>query len=137
MAEWALPCLSCGAELRNVEIGVDNQPMDGIYATTPGNYGSRVWDSINGEFLEFNICDDCLVLAGNRGRVWVARTQKPVTYEGVLVGWATADYRPVPWRPGMEQLSDALAIDEDDFENPPPGVTLTTTPLFYRLRDIL
>lgn len=69
MAKNALPCVVCGRTLRNVMDETDNQPSDGVVCQTRGNYGSTVFDSFNGEKLEFNLCDPCLVKADEQGRI--------------------------------------------------------------------
>lgn len=97
MARDALPCIVCDKPLRNVFIEAGNQPRDGVCVQTRGNYGSAVWDSFDGEFLEFNICDDCLVKAGEKGQVWAARTKRPIVNDDGDREWVDAPYRPVPW----------------------------------------
>jgi hypothetical protein len=54
-----LPCLICGKELEPA-FKDGRQPYGAVMCSTPGNYGSTVFDSINGTQLEFNICDECL-----------------------------------------------------------------------------
>jgi len=126
MSEYALPCIICGTPLRNALRGdVDNQPLDGVCCLTHGNYGSTVFDSFNGEFLEFNICDPCLVGAGAEGRVWIARERRPVTTEGILIGNERVPYLPVPWREGMAPDRDILDLDSDELDNPPSTIHLT------------
>ena len=117
MSEYALPCIVCGKKLKNVFAG-SNQPSDGIVVMTTGNYGSTVWDSMNGEFLEFNVCDPCLREAAEHRRILVARTQKPVNYGGFRVGSTKTPYRPVEWTPGMEPLDNGIEIDDDDLDDP-------------------
>lgn len=112
MAEYALPCLVCGRALKNVQEDVDNQPDAGIYLTSQGNYGSTVWDPMDGLFLEFALCDECLRTAGEQGRVYTARTERPVQVEGFgLIGYVAATYRPVPWRAGLPGYDDAYIYD--------------------------
>lgn len=65
----ALPCLVCGAQLQRVIDNSEVQPSDGVMLSTYGNYGSTVFDPMNGNCLYFNLCDDCLVKAGDQGRV--------------------------------------------------------------------
>lgn len=115
MAEYALPCIVCKKTLRNALNDVENQPENGVAAQTSGNYGSTVWDSFSGEFLEFNVCDDCLRAAGEAGLVNVGVNQKPLNYEGFRVGWVDVPYIPVPWTPGMDQwVRDDVRIWADD-----------------------
>lgn len=78
----ALSCIVCHKALVNEIDLADNQPRDGVVCNTHGNYGSRVYDSLNAnEYLEFNVCDDCLVKASNRGEiVHVTRTTLPPVF---------------------------------------------------------
>ncbi len=64
-----LPCFKCGKSLPHVFEGVTrppgleaggNQPYGGTEFRTQGHYGSTFWDSLDGEELVLNICDDCL-----------------------------------------------------------------------------
>lgn len=58
----SLPCIVCEKSLDNVfsEHSSTNQPSDGIACETFGHYGTTVFDPMDGSFLEFNICDDCV-----------------------------------------------------------------------------
>lgn len=59
-ADAYLPCLVCGRTLRNAWDGADNQPSEGTEFRTYGHYGSTFWDSMHGEQLVLNVCDNCL-----------------------------------------------------------------------------
>jgi hypothetical protein len=108
MSIEALPCIICGDTLKNVWEDAENQPSDGVACTTNGNYGSTVYDSIlNGEFLEFNICDPCLVKAGEQGRIYTARTRRAVDLEEWgIIGSVSAPYVPVLWHQGLPGMED-------------------------------
>lgn len=72
----ALPCIICHKPLEKVYRGdqdVGNHPDDGVACTTHGNYGSTVFDSLNGSYLEFNICDPCLLDAAKFNRIAIGR----------------------------------------------------------------
>lgn len=126
MSVEALPCIVCGKRLVNVFEDAENQPHGGLAITTHGTYGSTIFDPMDGNFLEFNLCDECLVEAGERGRVYTARTSKPVVLEGsLMVGAADADYRPVPWKRGTPLLTDVYPIGIEDLDDLPDGVRLT------------
>ena len=115
MSEYGLPCIVCKTPLRNALNDVDNQPEDGVAAQTHGNYGSTVWDSFHGEYLEFNVCDECLRAAGEAGLVHVAVDKQPLNYEGFRVGYVDVTCFPVPWTPGMEQWTrDDIPLYSDD-----------------------
>jgi hypothetical protein len=63
-----LPCICCGKELEAVMSGEDN-PYRGTVFFSHGNYGSTVFDEIDGTGLEITVCDECLVAAGQKGNV--------------------------------------------------------------------
>ena len=67
MSDTPFPCIVCGKSLKN--FFAPNQPLDGCLFTSRGNYGSSVFDEIDGAKLEINICDDCLCTAQKKG--WV------------------------------------------------------------------
>jgi hypothetical protein len=60
MPEQALTCLCCEKELTPVGETNPHQPYGGIFAVTSGNYGSRVWDELDGRVAVLIVCDDCL-----------------------------------------------------------------------------
>lgn len=76
-----LPCFKCSEDLRPVFEGSGvNQPYKGVCFFTHGQYGSTVFDEMDGSKLEINICDRCLIkgradvlhLQGAPGRKWKA-----------------------------------------------------------------
>lgn len=73
-----LPCLVCGATLRNVYDGADNQPSEGTEFRTYGHYGSTFWDSLNGEQLVLNVCDACLKM--HKDRLGQQKRYVPLTH---------------------------------------------------------
>lgn len=112
MSEFAKPCFKCGKELKNVDASCENQPYDGMYFTSPGNYGSAVFDSLDGHRLEIAICDDCMVAAGEQGRVLMGREFRLVRtfLDGqtvpVIVGREKLDRPYVDWRKGLSDYGD-------------------------------
>lgn len=73
----SFPCIICGTKLQACFDYVA-QPDDGVMCSTSGNYGSTVYDPFDGRFLAFNICDECLVIAGQQGRLMESRRSRPV-----------------------------------------------------------
>ena len=84
----ALPCIACGHELKQaIESEDTNQPMRATCFTAGGQYGSTVFDPMNGDYLEINVCDTCLLQrqhrvlhhkAGDRGKkgtIWNPRSE--------------------------------------------------------------
>jgi hypothetical protein len=63
----ALPCIVCGRDL--LSCSRPNQPLDGLSFSTPGHYGTTVFDPMDGSALEINVCDPCLSEAGEKRRV--------------------------------------------------------------------
>lgn len=96
------PCLRCGKELKSVIPGVvredmpswqpENQPSAGTTFKSSGHYGSTVWDPqgvLPHEFLEINICDECMVAAVGEGRILHGR--KPVRVAPKTQLWQPPD----------------------------------------------
>lgn len=60
------PCVSCGRDLEPVfkSPSPDQepyvQPSRAITLTSPGSYGSEVFDPVDESFVMLNICDGCL-----------------------------------------------------------------------------
>lgn len=76
-----LNCIVCNKELEPafpppIE---HNQPYGGTSFTSRGHYGSTVWDPMDGTYLEINICDECLVKAGDEGKVLYVVPKQSVT----------------------------------------------------------
>jgi hypothetical protein len=93
----SFPCVVCGGTLARSDDSYEAQPGDGVMCTTHGNYGSTVYDPMDGSYLSFNVCDKCLVEAGEKGRVMEGRDWKFVqvwTEEfGLLIVGKTKCYR--------------------------------------------
>jgi hypothetical protein len=113
MSIAALPCIICYTPLTNVWQDAENQPNDAVACTTPGNYGSTAYDPVlTAEFLEFNICDPCLIKAGEQNLIYTARTRQPVHLHGIgLIGTVRAPYTPVYWKYGMPGYEDTIVVD--------------------------
>lgn len=131
MTEWALNCVVCGKQLRNVfPDDVENQPNDGVVFTTSGNYGSRIFDSFNGNILELNLCDPCLVEAGAKGRVITTRRAVPVVFEDVGLVGSSEIPEPVyvTWTAGLPEDDSQINLWEEELYDPPKGIELNYTP---------
>jgi hypothetical protein len=71
-------CIACGTELESsVGDSGENQPSDATTFRSYGQYGSTVFDPMDGSFLEINVCDRCLTL--HQDRVLWGRDYKHVT----------------------------------------------------------
>lgn len=121
MTEYALPCVVCGTTLRNVSEGVENQPDGGVAFSSPGHYGSSVFDPMDGCFIELNLCDPCLVEAGEKGRVLLGRRQRPVSFEGFEVGYEELNTPLVQWHRGLPGYSDTCELVEEDLKESLPS----------------
>lgn len=71
-----LSCVCCDKTLRPVHDDEEcPQPEGGVMCTSHGNYGSRVFDPIDGEeVLFFVLCDECLVT--RRESIYLQRTKR-------------------------------------------------------------
>lgn len=120
MTEMALPCIVCGKQLQNEFETATNQPRDGCAFQSHGHYGSTVWDPMDGRFLEFNVCDECLHAAGEDGKVLLGQSHRLVampTEGGVpsVVGSTPVKRELVPWKPGYDESDEQpLTVDSVD-----------------------
>lgn len=72
-----LKCIVCETELQSNGMKQDEEgrdiPVYGTRFTTYGDYGSTVIDSMGAQFIEVNICDNCLRSKGSQGYVLVGK----------------------------------------------------------------
>lgn len=91
-----LPCFKCGKTLINADEESQNQPREGTEFRTYGHYGSTCWDSVDGEELVLNVCDDCL--REHAERVAQHKRFRPVVTTGrLLVGKHWVERPMVPY----------------------------------------
>jgi hypothetical protein len=123
MRSETFPCLICGGRLLRDMEEYEAQPQDGVMCSTSGNYGSTVFDPMNGESILFNICDKCLVRAGEQGRLMITQNSIPVRTDSptsrghsmlTRVGCKYVERAIVPWHRGLRESdeSETLEIDE-------------------------
>jgi hypothetical protein len=67
-----VPCIVCGKQLRDIGSGDQNHANDANSFRAHGQYGSTIFDPLDGSYLEVNICDSCITEAANFGRVLVS-----------------------------------------------------------------
>lgn len=84
MTTVPLPCISCGYPPKAITAG-DRQPLGATTFVSHGHYGSGVFDRMSGQWLEVNVCDDCIRIGARKGRVEVgsppaASAAPPPTY---------------------------------------------------------
>lgn len=109
--EAMLPCFVCGITLRNVFTRSDNQPTRGTEFRTYGAYGSAFWDSLDGEELVLNVCDECL--RAHTERLAQHKRYRPVVVEGVgMVGKHWVD-RPMVAYTGHPDTGDVKIEPEE------------------------
>lgn len=121
MTEFAKRCIVCKIDLRNVDGTSTNQPYEGTTFTSRGHYGSTAFDPMDGSYLEFNICDECLRKRAGEGYVMFGRDRVPVCVssigplDNVLVGWRRVHRELVDWN-GEQDIRDdiTLWIDSED-----------------------
>lgn len=122
-----IPCIICRKVLEEAMPGYsNNQPNDGLMCRTGGNYGSTVFDPVDGTNLYFLICDECMEKAGEDGVVMTGRFQRPVTIEKMgMIGWEKVDNPDVIWNPSMPAYGDECRITIEDLDNLPKNIRLT------------
>jgi hypothetical protein len=124
MSEYALPCIACGAELRNVgwnqAVGgsdSENQPSDGTAFWSTGHYGSTFFDPMDGSQIEITVCDECL--RKHTERVLWRQAAIYLTCCNVQVGreWLP-DRQYVPYNPELPPAHECREIEPEDFGKP-------------------
>ncbi len=122
MGEFALPCIVCRKQLREVQADfTENQPEDGSSFSSRGAYGSTVFDPMDGSHVEVNICDECLVAAGERGDVLSGKNFREVVVVPdeshpraiMTVGRERVNRPLVPWHKGLAGYGDDDLLEVD------------------------
>lgn len=105
MPENALPCIRCDRVLANIDVGSENQPSEGLAFQAYGHYGATAFDPMDGSYLEINVCDECLVAAGERAQVLWGKDRAPAVVDGCVVGTVQLQrpFRLVTWNPELDR----------------------------------
>ena len=85
MTDIPVPCIVCKQALQDIGSGSPNHANDANSFFTRGQYGSRIFDPLDGSWLEVNICDKCLADASRERLVlWSPRGERDglVPWEG-------------------------------------------------------
>lgn len=121
----SFPCLICGMALTRAFDEYEAQPDDAVMGTITGNYGSTVFDPFDGTALAFNVCDECLVKAGEQGRIFAYRAARPVEVDGMgIVGWEKLTPVYVPWTKDLPGFDDRCSLESEDLDNLPDNISL-------------
>jgi hypothetical protein len=83
-----LPCIRCDKLLEPVDPEhMPLQPDCGVMFSASGNYGSEVFDPMDRTHLEINLCDECVIIARDQGRL--LRKRRPSCHhEHEIVEWS-------------------------------------------------
>jgi hypothetical protein len=112
-------CIRCDRSLESVNGGGHNQPNLGTAFTSYGHDGS-MFDPMDGSFLEINICNSCLIEAGNKNQVLAAHIDRNVyipmlcrldngdsrTVYSIIGTINTENYSPVYWNYKLTSLNE-------------------------------
>lgn len=128
------PCIVCGKRLTRVsDTGYENQPNDAIIFRADGNYGSTVFDPFDGTVLEVIICDECIVNAGDDGKVVTYKPRRPVVVHipepedfahiPSFIGWERLDRPAVDWHKDLPDYGedDQLVVELEEVGEPLGG----------------
>lgn len=88
LAMTIMHCLCCNKTLEPVFADSVLQPAEGVVCQTSGNYGSRAFDSFEGEELIFFVCDDCLTTRRERILYRYGRDPFKQDEAPLIVSWA-------------------------------------------------
>jgi hypothetical protein len=127
MSKDAAPCFVCNRPLENVLEDCDNQPDGGTAFQTHGHYGSTAFDPMDGQYLELNICDPCLLERASR-ILW-SRSTRLILCNGKAVGYERLDRPLVPWNKNADSdvEIDVLNVNEEEVGQP-----LSSNVVWYR-----
>ena len=64
-----VPCIVCKKQLEQMDSGSENHADDANEFRAVGQYGSTVFDPMDGSYVAVNVCDGCLKSAGRSGMV--------------------------------------------------------------------
>ena len=110
----SFPCLKCGATLTRSSRDYEGQPNDGIMCQSYGNYGSTVFDPMDGSYLAFNLCDPCVKRAAKQGRLMITRDKVHITTHKLgIVGSMRVDRPYIPWTPKLASDGDSEGLEFD------------------------
>lgn len=121
MSDEALPCVRCDVRLSNVMGDCDNQPIDGTAFTSGGHYGSTFFDPMDGQQIEINICDPCLVVLRDKQAIAWRQAYRDIKCAGVYVGREQLVRPLVPFTEQDEQHLE-MDVDPSDLGKPWPNV---------------
>ena len=110
-----LPCIVCGAHLKNAFPSSDNQPSEGTAFRTSGHYGSTFFDSFDGQQIEINVCDPCLVK--NTEKIGWRRAFRGIECEDTQVGYERLDRPLVPYT-GQDEQEDSMTVEVEQLGRP-------------------
>lgn len=84
-----LPCIVCGKELEDAAPShpTTNQPWEANIFFSYGHYGATAFDEVNGQFLEINVCTECLIENSRRGRILKGTPSPPAPSSPIYSKW--------------------------------------------------
>ena len=124
-----LPCIVCDQPIEGVNNGPDytgNQPYGGTTFMGDGQYGSTIFDPMDGSYLQLNVCDPCL--RKKAAAIKVCRAQRLVTLGRMgIIGCERIPYESKSWDPDDHRPfgEDRRNLDPADLIDLPEGVRLT------------
>ena len=79
-----LSCIVCGFQPETAYHGCNhNQPYKATAFSTTGHYGSTFFDSLSqNEFIEINVCDECLNKAVDKSQILHYNNGQTSIYKG-------------------------------------------------------
>ena len=86
-------CVICGKPIKTSETFVQAATI----FTAHGNFGSTLWDPVPRDdltpYLQITICDKCLTLASQAGRVLLVRPKPPIHQDPEVKVWRGDEFR--------------------------------------------
>ncbi len=136
MKSKSLPCIVCRKKTyRVMEGGHETQPSDAMSFSSPGAYGTTVFDPMDNSELVVVICDECLVKAGKDGIVHLSQPRIAIMsdfpdqehYTPVEVGYYSPERADVVWNPDTEYArQEPLKVEPEEV-----GTVLTRSTVWW------
>src|ERR1044072_5509870 len=109
-----VPCIRCNKPLSNIFDHAENQPYEGTTFQSHGHYGSTAFDPMDGQYIEINVCDACLI-ALSATHVMQGRDRRPVMCEGSVIGFEILCRPLIRWNPELgSDMTDVIHVERDE-----------------------
>ena len=104
-------CIVCEKEVERVDQDSPTQPYGGTSFYSDGQYGSTVFDPMDGQYIHIILCDECLM--NRKENVLMGRQARPIRVDGSILGWERVSRAEVLWNPKLSHWDEDEIIEMD------------------------